>query len=478
MSRPSARAGNGSGPADEAAPPPAAGHLDHQWRRYLIFLIVSISLFMASMDQTIVATALPAIQHGMHAQINWASWTITVYALGQVLAMPLAGKMSDQHGRKSVFVGAVALFTVASLCCGLAGNIYILVALRGVQAIGGGAFLPSATGIVSDQFGQNRDRALGLFSSIFSAGSITGPILGGVVVTSYSWRAIFLINVPIGIVLLVLTMAFVPRSGARRAGRADLHGIALLGVLTLSAMFGISLLGDGSTTPTSPAFLGAIAAAVVTMVLFARHTIHCQDAIIPLRLLRGRGFGAMNLINLLFGAVALGFAALVPLYAEQRYGIKPLSAGTLLTARAVGMITVAGLAAVALRRTGYRLPMALGFLLIATGLVLLAIRPPAFSAWGWLSLAAAVTGVGMGVSVPAANNASLQLAPGDIAAIAGLRGMFRQSGSIVAVSVSTAILARSAHPGLAQAHIFVVLAVILVPTVGLVVLVPEHRGSW
>ena len=149
-------------------------------RRRLIFAIVSMALFMASVDQTIVATALPAIQRELNAPINWTSWTITIYALGQVMAMPLAGRVSDQYGRKKVFLWAAVVFTTASLLCGLVGNIYLLVVLRGIQAIGGGAFMPSATGIVSDHFGRDRDRALGMFASIFPIGGIVGPILGGI----------------------------------------------------------------------------------------------------------------------------------------------------------------------------------------------------------------------------------------------------------------------------------------------------------
>src|SRR5215467_7050018 len=168
--------------------------------RYVVFTIVSLALLMASVDQTIVATALPSIQRDLHAQVNWSSWTITIYALGQVLVMPLAGKFGDQYGRKKIFLGAVVLFTTASLCCGLANNIYLLIVLRAVQALGGGAFMPSATGIIADLFGAGRDRALGLFSSIFPMGGIVGPVLGGVVVTYWSWRGIFLVNIPVGLV--------------------------------------------------------------------------------------------------------------------------------------------------------------------------------------------------------------------------------------------------------------------------------------
>jgi len=215
-------------------------------RRWLIFAIVSLALLMASVDQTIVATALPTLQRDLHGTVNWASWTITIYALGQILVMPLAGRLGDQFGRKRIFVGAAVLFTVASLCCGLANDIYVLVALRAVQAIGGGAFMPSATGIVAEQFGRDRDRALGLFASVFPIGGILGPVLGGVVLTYWSWRGIFLVNVPIGILLVISASLLIPRTERHVRGRLDGLGILLVGTTLLPAMFGVAYLGGPS----------------------------------------------------------------------------------------------------------------------------------------------------------------------------------------------------------------------------------------
>jgi EmrB/QacA subfamily drug resistance transporter len=461
---------------ERTAPPPAAPALG---RDRLVFGIVSIALLMASVDQTIVATALTALHRDLHAGINWSSWTITIYALGQVVAMPLAGKLSDQYGRRTTFLVAAVLFTGASLACGLANSIYLLVAFRAVQACGGGAFMPSATGIISDQFGPRRDRAIGMFTSILPIGGIIGPVLGGVIVSTWSWREIFLVNVPLGLVLITLAARFLPRGGRRPSGRTDVRGVLLLALAILAAMFGITTLGNAGGGVLTPAFLLPEAVAVVAGVLFVRHARRAAAPFIPLTLLRGRGFGVMNGINLLYGAAALGVGTLVPLYAQQRYHIATLEAGVLLTARAVGMICVASLAVLALRRTGYRLPMVVGFVIVAAGLVLMAVRPPAgVTPYLWLSVAAGITGVGMGLSVPATNNATLALAPDQVAAIAGLRGMFRQSGAIIGVSVSTAILARSARPGLATVDILLVLAALLVAVLPLVRLVPEHRGSW
>jgi EmrB/QacA subfamily drug resistance transporter len=446
--------------------------------RFAIFAIVSIALMMSSVDQTIVATALPAIQHDLAAQVNWSSWTITIYALGQVLVMPLAGKMGDQFGRKRIFLGAAVLFTMASLCCGLVTNIYLLIVLRAIQAIGGGAFMPSATGIVADTFGKNRDRALGLFSSIFPIGGIIGPILGGVFVSYWSWRGIFLVNVPIGVVLLALATIFIPDIARRPDQHFDVRGIVILGTMLLAAMLGIGYLGGAGSNPASWYFVVPEVIAVAAGAAFVRHAGRARSPFISLRFITGRGFGVMNLLNFLYGGAVLGFAPLVPLYALDRYGLSALAAGTLLTARAVGMIATAGLAVYLLRRTGYRWPIAVGFTLAALGLVATAASPHGLSTYGWLALATGICGVGMGISTPASNNATLQLAPEHTAAVAGLRGMFRQSGAITAVAITASVVARSSNPGIAQAHVFLAFAAVLICSLPLVFLVPEHRGRW
>jgi EmrB/QacA subfamily drug resistance transporter len=453
---------------EELGPEPLPG-------RHVVFAVVALALFMSSIDQTIVATALNAIQTDLHAELTWSGWTITVYSLGQIIAMPMCGKLGDHYGRRRVFLIGICVFTLASLACGFAGNIYLLVVLRAIQAVGGGAFMPSATGIVAEHFGRHRDRAVGMFTSIFPIGGIIGPILGGVIVTWFGWRTIFLVNVPIGVLLFVLSYLLIAESPRRETGRIDVGGLALLATVMLATMYGLTNLNRGVT---SPWFLGPELFAVAAAYVFVRHTVRHRSPFIPLRLLAGKGFGTMNLLNVLFGGAAIGFAALVPLYAEKRYHLAPLEAGTLLTTRAVGMICIAALAVFALRRLGHRIPMIVGFSTLVAGLVLMALPPPGVSGYLWLSISAGVTGIGMGMSVPASNNAGLQLAPDQIASIAGLRGMFRQSGAIIAVSITTAVLANSTNPGLAQADAFVVLAVLLLASVPLIFTIPDHRGRW
>ena len=212
--------------------------------------------------------------------------------------------------------------------------------------------------------------------------------------------------------------------------------------------------------------------------LFLRHAARARAPFIPMVLLRGNGFAMMNVVNLLYGAATVGLAALVPLYAQNRFGIATLQSGTLLTAQAVGTIFAAALAVLTMRRTGYRRPIFTGLLVIAAGLGAMALGPHGMGTYAWLAVAAGVVGIGQGTAVPATNNASLQLAPDQAAAIAGLRGLFRQAGSITAVSVTTAILARSDQPGLAQAYVLAAFAVVLAGVLPFIRLVPEYKGSW
>jgi EmrB/QacA subfamily drug resistance transporter len=457
--------------ASEAAPT-GSGH-----SKWLVFAIVSIALFMSSVDQTIVATGLQTLRRALHTQINWTSWTITAYELGLVVAMPISGRIADQLGRKRVFLMAAVLFTGSSLLCGLSNNIGLLIGLRVAQAVGGAAFMPSASGIIVDLFGKDRSRALGLFSSIFPLGALVGPILGGVLISDWSWRAMFLVNVPIGVAFTLLAARYLPDSVPRR-GRTDIAGAVLLGGAVLGSMLAITKLGDAGGTPVSTAFALPMLGAAACGAYFWWRSGRMDQPLIPMHLLKGRVFGAMNLINFVWGSCAIGFGALVPLYAQDQYHLSPLASGTLLTARAVGEIALAGLTSFLLHRTGYRAPMMVGFLLVAVGLVLLTVHPLVGGPYGWLSFGAALTGVGIGISAPASNNATLEFSPDDIGAISGLRGATRQSGAIIGVAVTTSVVARSANEGAMLGHSFLVLAVLLALLIPLVLIVPDGPRAW
>lgn len=442
--------------------------------------MVSLALLMSSLDATIVATALHALQHDLHASITWSGWTITGYSLGLVLMVSPASKLGDRYGRRRVFLASIVVFSVASLFCGLVDNIYLLVALRVVQAIGGAGFTPAATGIVVEHFGAARDKAVGLFGSIFSIGAMIGPILGGVFVTYWSWRGIFLVNVPIGALLIPLCLHFIPADrppAVDNHPRLDVPGMVLLGVGLLAVMLGLTYLGE---TGRGWVWLGAGAFVVAALALvgFLRHIARTVSPIIAPRLIYGRGFGAVNVINIVCGGGVSGLIALIPLYATTRYGIGALSSGTLLTAQSLAVIILSSLAAFLLRRTGYHRPLYLGTVLVAIGMVGLAVAPIGLSPYLWLTVVACIIGIGVGWSNPASRNAGLQLAPELSASLAALRTTDRQVGSIATISIATAVIASSAAPGVAQAFVFGVFALVLLAVLPVIARVPEHYGSW
>jgi EmrB/QacA subfamily drug resistance transporter len=450
----------------------------HGAGRLLIGCIAMTGMFMGTIDATIVATALPAIHHSLHSSINWAGWTITIYGLGVVISMPTAGRLSDQLGRRRVFFWAIAIFTASSLLCGFSTDIYMLIVFRALQALGGGALIPTAAGIVSEHFGKDRDRALGLFSSIAAVGQFTGPVLGGVLVGYLSWHWIFFVNVPVGAALLVLVSRYVPESASRGAQHIDVLGIALLTTVILFVTFAITDLGDRRINSLEFVLLPALIA-VSTLVVFVRHNRRVADPFIPSRLLRGRGLGVVNLLNFLWGFAGWGMATLVPLYAEDRFHLRALGAGSLLSARALTMFVVGFIAAMWLRRSGYRLPMYIGYIATAGGMVMMSFGPHGIGPYGWLAIAAGITGIGNGFASPASRNAGLNLVPDEVAATTGLRFMFNNIGTIFSISIVTAILNRSSTPGLTQAHLIWIMAAIVVGIMTpLIRGIPEHKGTW
>ena len=450
--------------------------------RGLVFSIVALALLMMSINSTIVATALRSLQNGLRTSIDWAGWTITAYSLGFVIILPVSGKLSERYGCRKVFLGSVVAFTLASLCCGLADNIYMLIALRGLQAAGGAGFTPSATEIIVDHFGNARDRAVSLFGSIFAIGAMIGPIFGGLFVSYWTWRGIFLVNVPIGVAVIVLALRYVPRDRSRKGGKSrsmDATGMVLLGGGLLSGMLAVTYLAERNARAWSPEFVIPMAFAVAALWMFFRHINRTAHPFIAPRFISGSGFGTINLVNGVYGGVTAGVVALIPLYAQNRYGIDALHSGTLLIAQGAATILLSIAGAFALRRTGYRLPLYVGGVANAAGMLLLALSPLAgMPPYAWLAGAALLIGIGRGANNPASRNAGLQLAPEHSSTLAALRTMCMQIGTIVTISIDTATLASSHDAGSTQAWLFALGAAVLVAVLPLVTRVPEHRGSW
>lgn len=447
----------------------------------IAFPIVALALLMITVDSTIVATALHALQHDLQTSVSWAGWTMTAYSFGFVLMLPLSAKLSVRYGHRTIFLTSVATFTIASLLCGLSRDIYTLIGFRALQAIGGSGITPSATGIIVNHFGRSRDRFLGLFGSIFSIGSMIGPIFGGIFVTYWTWHWIFFINIPFGLAVLLLAVRVIPKTEILEKSKEkfDFKGLAFLAVGILSAMYAATYLGEHPQNIFSYPGIGLIAFSVIAFIVFFRHLNHTASPFINPRFIFGKGFGSVNLLNLLHSGMVIGTASLIPLYAISRYGISELHAGMLLVIDGVASVAFSIVFSIYIRKTGYRKPLYIGAVILATGVALLAVHPLFGSTpFLWLATGALLIGVGFGVMSPAARNAGIQLAPEQSANLAAIRSLGLQMGQIISIAAATSIIAASLNPAQAHAMVYFGLSLLLLAAIPIISGVPENKGSW
>ena len=439
---------------------------------------------MYMVDATAVAVAFPHFMRELHTNVLWAGWTISIYYIGVTIATPLAGSLSDTFGRKRVFIVSLLFFTGSSLACGFAVNIYMLIAFRFFQGIGGASFFPTASGMVSDYFPESRQTAIGLFSSIFPIGGIIGPNVGGWIVSRYSWRYIFYINLPVGIGLLLVIMVLLRDSKLYSRPRVDIAGALLMSAAILLLMFGLNLMGESLSLRS--AWLGAalLASSATLVFLFLGHEKKQVNPILDVVLLRSRPFLAANLLNMALGAGFFGLFSFVPLYVTSVYHLSTLLSGMILTPRSLGVLAASTITSFLLRRYGYRLPLVCGLVVVSCATLLfvpgllLGASGTQLSILKVLSVLMLVSGIGAGITNPAANNASIELMPGKIATIMGLRGMFRTVGGALGISLITCILHLSSSRLVGFGITFALFGFVLASVIPLVFLIPTGKKAF
>lgn len=451
-------------------------------RKYLFFVLAALGVLMASIDSTIVAVALPQLEIGLKAPLAWVGWTLTAYQLVQVIMLPVAGKLSDTLGRKRVFLFCLGMFTLGSLLCGLAPSIGWLIAARALQAIGGGGLMPSAVGIVSDEFADRRAQAIGLFTSVFPIGGIIGPNLGGYLLANWGWRSLFMINLPLGL-LVIAGVFFLIKDRAvesRPQLHLDLRGLTIFASAMVALLYGMTTLGDAPGNWRQPLPWAIVIASVALLAVFLRHIRVTPNALMDYQMVTRNPFLAANIYNLLFGAAAFGFFSFVPYYAVVKFGLTTQQSGAVITPRALLMIATSTLASLFIIRLGYRLPMLVGMALVTTSLVLLGqgwtvIHLGGATIEGFWLLAGIVafSGVGMGLAGPASSNAGLDLAPHKAAELTGLRTMFRMTGGIIGIAGVVMVLSFFPDQGEGLSRIFLVLAGVLLLTIPLTLMIPD-----
>ena len=373
------------------------------------------------------------------------------------------------------------------MLCGFAPNIALLIVFRALQAIGGGGLLPSAVGIVADRYPVRRAQAVGIIGSAMPMGTILGPNLGGLLLQISTWRTLFWVNVPIGIavvvgVLLVSGTRSTPRQGARP--RVDLVGVVLYGAAIVTLIYAMTLIANDASQAGLPLVWGLVVLSLSLGVAFVWHVRRAPDPVMDYRLLATNPFLAVNLYNFFYGAATLGIFSLVPYYAVTHFGLSSFQSGAVLTPRALIVLCTSILGSVYILQFGYRRPMLFGMALNCFTLLLLAqgwtgVRVGGVEIDGYwlLAIILAVAGLGNGVSNPASNNAALELAPRQAAAITGIRATFRLTGGVL--SIAAIVLTLSFFPDQSQGFsvVFFVSSAILLVISPLVFVIPDGRAQ-
>ena len=355
-----------------------------------------LGMFLASLDQTIVSTALPTIVGDFHRS-DLLSWVITAYLLASTASTPLWGKAGDLYGRKRVFQLAIVVFLLGSILCGAAQNMYELIAFRGLQGIGGGGLISLVFAIIGDVIPpRQRGRYQGYFGAVFGVSSVVGPLAGGFAVDNLSWRYIFYINVPLGILALVVTNRVLKLPVRKRQVQIDWWG-ALLLVLGVSAILLATQSGGTDYPWGSWQIVGLFALGVIFLVGFGVRERLAPEPILPLELFKLRIFTVSNLIAFVSGVAMFGALAFLPQYMQLVHGVSATESGLLLLPLLIGLLTMSITSGRYISRTGnYRwFPLA-GTILVTVGLVLLT-RVGAHTSLAIVGVYILVFGAGLGL---------------------------------------------------------------------------------
>lgn len=424
----------------------SGGHLSH--RQVLVVLSgLLLGMFLAALDQNIVATALRTIGDDLDGQSAQA-WVTTAYLVTSTVTTPLYGKLSDTYGRKPFYLFAIAVFVVGSMLCGTADSIYQLAGYRAIQGVGAGGLMALAFAIIGDIVpARERGRYIGYFMSVFATASVLGPVLGGFLagadslLTITGWRWIFYVNVPVGVLALlvvfrVLNLPHLPRQNLR----TDYWGAALLSATVIPLLL---VTAEGRQWGwSSPLTLCTITLSLGSLAAFVRVQQRMgEDAILPLRVFSSSAFTVGSTVSFIVGMALFGGLAALPLYLQIVRGQSPTAAGLLLTPLMIGIIVSATFSGQVIARTGrYKaLPIAgTALLILAMSLfAMLDVDTPLWQA----SVFMVVMGLGLGLSMQTLTIAvQNSLPPRDMGVATSSVTFFRSMGGAFGAAVFLAVL--------------------------------------
>jgi EmrB/QacA subfamily drug resistance transporter len=422
--------------------------------RLVILGICSMSLLIVGVDATIVNVALPAIHRSFHSALSGLQWTIDAYTLVIASLLMLSGSTADRLGRRRVFQCGLAVFSFGSLLCAIAPSLGMLIAARVIQAIGGSMLNPVAMSIIRNVFEEPRERAqaIGVWGALMGISMALGPVVGGALVDSVGWRAVFIVNLPIGLAAIILTALFVPESRAPHPRRIDPVGQGLVIVALTTLTYAIIQGPEAGWLSAQTVIL-----VVVSLSAFASlvgYELRRREPLLEVRFFRSAPFsGATATAIAMFMAMG-GFLFLNTLYLQSVRGLSPLDAGLYTLPMAGMMMLVAPISGRIVGNIGTRWPLVGGSVaVIASGLMLTQLT--AHTSFAYLVVSYVLFGAGMGlINPPITNTAVSGMPPSQAGVAAAVASTGRQVGSTLGVAVMGSLAAGGVvaiSPGFAQA---------------------------
>ncbi|WEV36472.1 MDR family MFS transporter [Lactobacillus sp. ESL0677] len=419
----------------------------------VVTLAIFMTTFMAAIEGTIVSTAMPTIVSDLNG-LEIMNWVVSIFLFMTAVSTPLYGKLADSIGRKPVFLFGIALFVVGSALCGQAHNMMELILFRVVQGLGSGAVQPVAMTIIADLYTlKKRTKMLGLNSGFWGVASVIAPLLGGFIVQSLSWHWVFYINVPIGLIAFLLVVFFLHEPKEKVAVKLDVKGTCWLTVLLLTLMYVLQELGSLNWLITA----ALVIVIIISAVAFYHAEKNADDPIMPLSMLKGREFLALNLITLFISGVVIGFEFYIPTWMQGIKGTSATIAGFAVTPSSVMWVVGSFLIGGLLGRFGIRKTFfgMLGLLVIAD--LLLLIVPMQTPFWVFCIIAT-MNGLAFGAIITASQVRSQVLVePENVGVATSFNTLMRYLGQTMLVSIygitfNTIVAGQIAkHPALTQA---------------------------
>ena len=404
-------------------------------RRLLVLGICSMSLLIVGLDVTIVNVALPAIHQGLSAPLSGLQWIVDAYTLVLASLLMLSGSMADRLGRRRVFQTGLAIFSIGSLLCALAPNLALLVVFRILQAIGASMLNPVAMSIIRNVFTDPRERAqaIGVWGAVVGVSMALGPIVGGLLVDSAGWRAIFLVNLPVGIAAVALTALFVPESRAPRPRAIDPVGQLL--VIGALASLTYSIIEGPRAGWASPEIVSLLIASAACFALLVPYEVRRDQPLIEVRFFKSAPFAGVSAIAVCAFAVQGGFLFLNTLYLQNVRGLSPFDAGLSLLPMALMTLLLAPVSGALVARGHARAAMVIAAVaLIVASLMLTTLSST--TPVPYLLAAYFLFGVGLGMINPPITNTAVSGMPASQAGVAAaVASTSRQVGATMGVAV-------------------------------------------